>query len=472
MAAPAGVHIRRDAWSLPPGDLTLVHYANAVKAMKERPATNPTSWSYQAAIHGSLVLPALELWNQCKHGSWWFVAWHRMFVYYFEQIVRAAVEETAGPSDWALPYWNYGRNGEYASMPLPFRNPTENGVPNPLYVAQRAPGINSGARLPPAVTTDAFALSRPQFTGAAEFGGGVAPPAPQFYSQTGRLEQTPHNDVHNAVGKGGWMANPFLAAQDPIFWLHHSNIDRIWAIWIAEGHVDPSDNGWLGQRFAFYDAEGKKITKSCAEVRDTAVDLNYTYDPPPAPSAPALLPAAVRPQAIVLPPTSPEPRVVGATAQGVTLVGNTADIPVEIDEQARQDVLAASTEADPRRLFLNVEDIEGEVNPGSVYGIYVNLPDTPSPADLSAHHIGNVSFFGIERARDPQDDEHPHNLRVSVEVGELVNALSTEGRWDLEQMHVSFRPLSLIPPAGSPEPAEPAGEDPPVHIGRVSLSVG
>ncbi|HET8863366.1 MAG TPA: tyrosinase family protein [Solirubrobacterales bacterium] len=438
--------------------------------MKERSEEDPTSWSYQAAIHGSEAEPALALWNQCEHGSWYFLAWHRMFLYYFEQIVRAAVVETGGPEDWALPYWNYGLNGIKASLPEAFREPADES--NPLFVEQRAPGINEGAMIPPAITSDAEALSRPEFIGAPEFGGGVAPPHERFWNETGRLEQTPHNDIHNAVGRGGWMANPDEAAKDPIFWLHHANIDRIWATWNASGGANPADGEWLEQAFEFFDAEGSQVAKTCGEVLDTMEDLEYTYDPAPG----ECVTPEPGPEAAMAPPTPAELKVVGATAEKVTLSGRAAEIPVEIDERAKQEVSAASSESDPRRLFLNLEDIEGEVNPGSVYGIYVNLPEDAGPEQLEAHRAGNVSFFGIERARKPRDDEHAHGLRVSVEVGNLLRSLSEGDRWEGEQIDVTLRPLALIPGEGQSEEAarelESFEEDPPIDIGRVSLSVG
>ena len=40
-----------------------------------------------------------------------------------------------------------------------------------------------------------------------------------------------HNSGHNIVG--GYMSNPVFSANDPLFWLHHSYIDRIWARWQA-----------------------------------------------------------------------------------------------------------------------------------------------------------------------------------------------------------------------------------------------
>jgi hypothetical protein len=44
----------------------------------------------------------------------------------------------------------------------------------------------------------------------------------------GTLEALPHNQVHNSIG--GWMPTP-ASPRDPIFFMHHCNIDRIWAVW-------------------------------------------------------------------------------------------------------------------------------------------------------------------------------------------------------------------------------------------------
>jgi tyrosinase len=468
------MHVRREVRSLGPGDETLSFYARAVGRMKERKASDPLSWAYQAAIHGSHVEPAKPLWNQCKHGSWFFPPWHRMYLYRFEQIVRKEVVAAGGPADWALPYWNYGKNGEFASIPDAFREPHDGkGKANPLYVAERRPGINEGGIIPPPMTTDAFALSRPKYTGGPQFGGGKAPSQPQFWSHTGRLEQTPHNDIHNAIGgAGGWMADPLKAAQDPIFWLHHSNIDRIWAEWNAAGKADPKDPKWAGQGFELFDAGGKATTMHCSDVTTTAA-LKYTYDTLLG-TAGALAEEAPAPELAAeaaMANPEPEPKVVGATSDEVTLVGSSEKVPVSIDERAKDEVAAATSESDPRQLFLNLEDIKGETNPGSVYGIYLNLPPDADESTLAKHHVGNLSFFGIERAKNPSDDEHSHSLRVSVEVGEVLRAIGAEPG---EPVDVTLRPLSLLPGEGmsAESLAAPSGEDPPVKIGRVSLTVG
>ncbi|EMR83072.1 putative tyrosinase precursor protein [Botrytis cinerea BcDW1] len=42
-----------------------------------------------------------------------------------------------------------------------------------------------------------------------------------------------HNSVHSETGGNGQMGDPDYAAFDPLFWLHHTNVDRQFAIWQA-----------------------------------------------------------------------------------------------------------------------------------------------------------------------------------------------------------------------------------------------
>jgi tyrosinase len=487
------MHIRREVRSLGPGDPTLSHYADAVAEMEGRSERgDPTSWLYQAAVHGTEAPSPLAEWNQCTHNTWFFVSWHRIFLYYFETIVRSVIKDLHGADaaeSWALPYWNYCRGGEYATLPDAFRDDTGG---NALYVAERDPVINAGGELEaPSVESDK-ALGRPEFIGRAMFGG-KREKVTQFGEKTSRgvLEGTPHGTVHDGVGgRGGWMANILTAAKDPIFWLHHCNIDRIWAQWVAQGGANPPEGAWLDQPFSFYDAEKNLVAKTCGEVVDTkALDYEYDYvdgiptgaEAAPEPQAEAAVPAPANPSGDDEPPAQPaaetaiEHKIVGATEERVTLTGEPAAIPVEIDERAREEVREASTETDPRRLYLNIENIEGDVNPGVSYGIYVNLPPNSDAEAREKHHVGNVSLFGIERAPAPLRDEPAHSVATSVEIGPLLRALGGGEHFDQEGINVTFLPLLPKPPKGKEDEyrqeLEERREGPPVHIGRVSLGI-
>lgn len=479
------LYVRSDAWSLKADDPIITYYARAVAAMQAMPAADPASWSYQAAIHGTYATPEQPLWNECRHGTWYFLSWHRMYVYFFERIVRRVVIEQGGPASWALPYWNYEGPNSDNTLPMAFRDPrNRDGRPNPLYVAERAPGINAGAGLPPQVTSAAVALSRPLFTGASEFGGGVTSPFGQFWSSTGRLEATPHNAVHNAVGgPDGWMSDPDTAAQDPVFWLHHANIDRLWWVWRQQpGRTDPADRAWRGQAFSFFDADGSQVSLTGADVEDIVAQLDYTYEQAaPAPAAAAEregiqvnwpAPWPPRPAEEPAAGTAPEPArdLLGASERPTSLVGDPVTVPVAIDDRAARALASAPGATRQHRAFLDLEDITAERNPGLVYGVYVNLPDQASDADLAGHHVGNVAPFGVERARSPRGGEHAHGLRESIDITGLLDRLAREGRWsDGRRITVTLRPLTLEPPAGQPELARPAHRDRPIRIGRISV---
>ena len=473
--AATAPHVRRNIWTLPAGDHTVQDYARAVAIMKGRPAADPTSWTYQAAMHGTHASAVKPLWNGCQHGTWFFLAWHRLFIYYFEQIVRAAVVQAGGSPDWSLPFWDYGAGGQQATLPPAFRSQTVNGSPNPLFEARRAPGVNSGLALSPAVTSAQRALRSPRFTGLSQFGGGVTGVA-QFSNSTGQIEATPHNVVHDAVGgNGGLMADPDAAAADPIFWVHHANIDRLWFIWSTPRHRSPTDARWAGQRFSFFDAGGNRVTKTPADVIDIVGQLGYTYEVAP-PAAPAAAVPPSGPEDITGPePPEPEPELVGASEAPVQLVGVPASVSVSIDQQAHKAAIEATGAGagEPGRILLSVEDIEAEKNPGTVYGIYLNLPADAAPDVAESHHAGNVSFFGVERARNPRGDEHAHSLRVVQDITDLVQSLAAQGQWDGQHVEVTFRPLGLIP-HDQPElahalPQAMTDADPPVTIGRVAI---
>ena len=475
-SAATAPHVRRNIWTLPSGDQTVEDYAKAVAIMQSRPASDPTSWTYQAAMHGTHASAVRPLWNGCQHGTWFFLAWHRMFIYYFEQIVRAAVVQAGGAPDWSLPFWDYGAGGQQATLPTAFRQPTVNGSQNPLYVSRRAHGINSGLALSPAVTSARAALRASRFVGTSQFGGGVTGVA-QFSNSTGQVESTPHNVVHDAVGgNGGLMADPDAAAADPIFWVHHANIDRLWFIWNTARHRNTNDRRWTGQTFSFFDANSHRVTNTPADVLDIVGQLGYTYEaaPPAAPAA-AGPPPGPGPEAVMseAEPPEREPELVGASETPVRLVGGPASVSLEIDAQAHQAALQSFGAGEAPSILLSVEDIEAEQNPGTVYGIYVNLPADASPQVAEAHHAGNVSFFGVERARHPRGDEHAHSLRVVSDITELTQSLAAQGEWDGRHVKVTFRPLGLIP-HDRPDlahalPEDLADADPPVSIGRVAI---
>lgn len=495
--------IRRDVWALTsqnsPWDPIILAYARAVKTMQVRPATDPTSWTFQAAIHGSYSpTPPGAKWNECQHASWFFLPWHRMYLFYFERIVRAAVVENGdentltGP--FALPYWNYDQAAPRNTLPMAFRPATalpRGMTSNPLNpgTGRRRTSIANGAQLPPQITSSAAAMALRTFSGppGAGFGGPVSEPT-QFNGGFGALEQTPHNVIHVQVGGNnqapclaGLMIDPSCAALDPIFWLHHANIDRLWTNWIAlgGGRANPTDTNWLDQTFTLYDETGTEVTLRCAEVLDTATQLDYVYDDAPAELA-VSMPTPPSRSSSSSASSSREsarpPQLVAATDEPVTLIGQPASVTLSVPPSTRgrlatESVSAAAAaaagggdgEGGEGAIYLNVEDIDAPKNPGVVYGVFLN-------AAGEKHHVGNITLFGIEAVNNPDSERHAvPGLRHTFDITKVAAELSNAGNWNPDAIEVTFEPLTPIGES-EPESAALGGETAtPVKIGRVSL---
>ena len=311
--------------------------------------------------------------------------------------------------------------------------------------------------------------------GLPSFGGGRSAPA-HFGSATGQLEFTPHNDrprhdrrPRRSDCTGGLMTDPRCAAFDPIFWLHHANIDRLWNDWLAlgGGRANPPDAPWLTQTFVFHDETGAEVLLTGAEVVDSAAQLGYVYDNVPATSMMSMDSSAPPPSE----PSQP-PELAAATDAPLELAGTTTSVSLTLPASMRGAVTAAA-EDDARRMLISVEDIEGERNPGTTYAVYLDTPGATTDATRARRHIGNVSFFGIEVMNDP---DRPHDgapgLRHVFDATDAVNALREQNRWEPGAVEVTFEPLEVLPPPGGELPAEARVESAePIRVGRVALFV-
>src|SRR4051812_16866705 len=189
----------------PAWDERMLAYARAVEVMRARGPEDPTSWIAQATLH-----------RERPRGTWLFLPWLRMYVWFLERIMRAIVVETGGPDGWALPVWRYA-DGD-ATLPADFRAPAlPDGAANPLHRpdAQRAPGMNAGAPLPAAVTSPARALAArtfsPGFGGVPAGPGAGGEPAP---GARGGLVPAGFGGVAGGAGGGGG-AGPAGPARAP-----------------------------------------------------------------------------------------------------------------------------------------------------------------------------------------------------------------------------------------------------------------
>jgi tyrosinase len=89
------------------------------------------------------------------------------------------------------------------------------------------------------------------------------------------LDQNPHFFTHFALG--GDMAEFSTVGGDPMFYLHHANIDRLWESWNRLGNTNPTDPKYLDRKFAYGDRSGKRVDLPVSSSDRTA-QLGYQYD--------------------------------------------------------------------------------------------------------------------------------------------------------------------------------------------------
>ncbi len=508
---PPGLLVRRNVFSLAPNGPELSALRRGIEVMRARPETDPTSYFYQARIHGiergGAPAPFGAPWGTCRHVSNDFLTWHRLYLHFFERIVR----EASGDPNFALPYWDPSVPGQN-TLPLAFRQQ----FANPLFEARRNARINAGQGINPIVADSAQAFRAVRFERP-------------FFSAS--LENQPHNVIHVEIG--GAMGDPATAGEDPIFWLHHANIDRLWSRWLATGggRANPTDFATLNSPFPFADERGQIVTARGADALDPGAQLGYRYDDDPvAPAgadpaaalmvvasaqtpAPRPVPVAraatraVNPgsfAAIAAPLFDPDdigmdPPVASASpafelaestlaeGSGIRLGGRPASValdpvgppaprPVvraapapallpEIDAEGRlvfpdpaPSIAAPVTRATGAETFrsdetaaqtvlLQLEDIDFDVPPGVWYAIYVNKPAAAPSDPRGPYFAGIFAPFAQNMSDEP----------TVFDITGLLNRQIAAGLFDGGRVGVEFVPNRDDPTV------------PPIDIGRVRI---
>ncbi|HYC91801.1 MAG TPA: tyrosinase family protein [Thermoanaerobaculia bacterium] len=471
------VRTRRDVWKLGEWDDILLWYAKAIGEMLKRPLADPTGFRYQAAIHeyvrsqdplrkSSDRLPSSgdqrKFWSQCQHNSWFFIPWHRWYLLYYEEIVAAAVVKLGGPAGWALPYWNYSdaSNPDARRLPPAFRAPTlPDGSPNPLranIVRQRG---NDGEIVAGPQHVDLSCLKEPRYqadpTGGSPGFGGPKTAFNHGGGPVGAVELTPHGSMHVRVG--GWMGRFNTAGLDPLFWLHHCNIDRLWSVWTAMDptHTNPADSAWSGMSFAFHDGTGAAVTKKIGDTIDTAA-LGYEYEDLSNPFE-AGLESLERPRRRTV-PERPIPEMVGASERPVALGRRraaTAHVPVTAP--AGPGLESVGGDDEPQRIFVNVENVTGDGDPRT-YAVYVN-----------GEFAGVLPTFGVPEATQGSETHPGGGLQFRFDVTDAVRRLQAAGNFDESTMEVTFVPEEDDEPGLEGIGGDEGPDESEFQIGRVSV---
>ncbi|HEX8585659.1 MAG TPA: tyrosinase family protein [Allosphingosinicella sp.] len=313
-------------------------------------------------------------WCKCQHSkggqeNLQFLTWHRMYLYYFEQVLQAA----SGDSTLRLPFFDYETDSH-----LPRAYGEGNAATNSLFEANRFKGLNAGTvSLDPADVDTSDSMRQTTY---AAFNG--------------QLEQSPHGAVHCDIGvdscPSGYMGYVPTAGNDPIFYSHHANIDRLYECWtqVDPRNRMPSDPNQLAATFSFPDGTGTIVTRQVKDMLTTA-GLGYSY--PAGGGCPAnAKPVQAADSFTEAPAAAPAaaPRVV----QSAPLLG-----PIRLNRGVTrrqvtihpgiQEKLTQEGPGNPRSLLV-IEDIRFDVPPRVHFRVYLEVRGR-------RELVGTVNFFGL-----------------------------------------------------------------------------
>jgi tyrosinase len=299
---------------------------------------------------------------------------------------------------------------------------------------------------------------------------------------SGNWENNPHNLVHVYAGYYGpvtapfygLMSDPGTAALDPIFYLHHANIDRMWALWNASGHPNPTKSTWLKgpttRKYVMPGTNGQPWYYTPDQMKDLA-PLKYTYQELNVPAPPAM---AALPKRLALlgakgvTPTTAEPampketELLGASENPLKIKGRVTAASVKLDTKIRNKtrkslaMAAAAETTTPDNVYLKVENVRGTFD-ATVLSVYVNLPEGANPRENPQYLAGNVALFGLRMASIADGQHAGEGLTFVLNVTPVIDALHLSHSLDVDALRVSVIPADELP------------ENADITVGRVSL---
>lgn len=223
---------------------------------------------------------------------------------------------------------------------------------------------------------------------------------------------------------------------NPIFWIHHANIDRLWSCWSSNAsHHNPNDQNFLNKSFRFVSAGGQEVTNKVGDLfTGTLVDYKYENEENCARSVAVAFNneslSTVKVADVTIEKFNElfaQPKSLSVPTEPVTLTAATTKVKVELrtnDDLKTLSTLALdSSSAKPTRTQLILSGITFDAPPGVQF--YVYLEDSTDPN--RREYAGTVNFFGAEPG-SPLHDHGPgsaeQGLSREFDVTQALRSLS------------------------------------------------
>jgi tyrosinase len=228
----------------------------------------------------------------------------------------------------------------------------------------------------------------------------------------GIVEQLPHNPIHVFVGGvGGYLSDNCMSSRDPIFWIHHAQVDRIWESWLNGGGKNNKDIKWLNQSFEFFDEIGTSNMYEVGDVLDIKNQLNYRYD--------KLIDTGER----FKPKVVKFPNIL-KTAEEIDLDKLRIDrdhrsVVIHLEEPARNLLNYLSKDFnDEIRIKIILHVNIDYIMSGTVFDMYLNLPNNSRPYESTPHYIRPILVLppGCRKKQSSPRASLPLNVSLCFDV--------------------------------------------------------
>jgi tyrosinase len=180
-------------------------------------------------------------------GTQRFLPWHRIYLFKIEEMGQAVDPQ------FFIPYWRWTVQRQVPPWLANFKPSLK--IPGPNITVIRNPGPPPSLPTVPQINA---VLAQATYTGF-----------------TSALEFPPHGNVH--MWCHGTMSLINVSPADPLFWLHHAQIDRLWSMWQAK-----PGNGGKNPTLAGANSVMDPWPETEVQARSIA-NLGYSYQSAPGP---------------------------------------------------------------------------------------------------------------------------------------------------------------------------------------------
>jgi tyrosinase len=223
-SVPVMVRVRKNANALTPGERD--RFVSAFAQLNNRGAGRFVDFR---DMHTALS-------DRDAHGGPGFLPWHRAYLLDLERELQAIDPSVS------LPYWRFDQPApnlftrEFLGVSDPIGT-VQFSATNPLqfWTTDGVQGINRGPRNWNPATQPAPNV----FTEARTLDLGEDRARNNVYRLFQAMQGNPHGTAHTSWD--GFLRQIGIAAKDPLFFLLHCNVDRLWAKWQRQnGRFDPA----------------------------------------------------------------------------------------------------------------------------------------------------------------------------------------------------------------------------------------